>query len=792
MGMLIPTTWKKIMNTLVIHREKVIMIVLTMTLSISSVSTLFNTYIILTKALSRSKAMSNSADLIFYTSPFQKLSSTDLNKINGIKQIDSRFITHVRSKIGGTTRYKNMTLIAIPSVKEMKVNLLKQVQSQLHQKDILLEQSSSYNKQLILNKKVSILLPDGQTTKLTYRGTVYDFNQVPSKFTGDQYGYVTLATLNQLGITPHFNEVLIKLNKKGHNVSQDKLISSIKLHLKQQGIHVYRFSRPEEVLKQRGKILKTVLVLLVILGSLSLIFGSLLIINAMTGMMSYERQDIGIMKSIGASRLQIIKLYGDMTFILAILSICLTIPISWGVSFLFSHFLSTQLNIRIVSFHLSHIVMFFDIIMSLVLPILSSLKPVYSTSKLTVIEAMNTLLTNKNTWTNTLFHKSRWISRPFLLSIRHTFQKKGQLFLTIMTLTLGGTIILSVFSLQSSIKQTLADISNYWNYNIKIDLQSSQPSKQLLTMTSQIKGVTHAEGWVVRNTVYKTDRSINKNALLIALPSKTHMILPKPLKGSWLHRNNQQKSGVVVNEDLIEQTKQLHYGDLITLTFGAHKETRHIIGIVHSQLMGPIIYMKKNDYDHTVGRSHGINQIMVQTKHMNHAKEINMQTRLTDLYIKKKIGISSTATKSDMENRPKQMIRVIDYSLLIMGLIIIIVDILNLSTTMSIKVFDRRREIGIMQTIGASPRAITFLFISEALLLSLISWGISVLISIPLSFELVKIVGTTLLGYPFNYSLSYNGLYLWFLISIFIPIIASYFPIKQATEMTISHIIHYE
>ena len=69
----------------------------------------------------------------------------------------------------------------------------------------------------------------------------------------------------------------------------------------------------------------------------------------------------------------------------------------------------------------------------------------------------------------------------------------------------------------------------------------------------------------------------------------------------------------------------------------------------------------------------------------------------------------------------------------VMAVLIAVVGGLGLMSTMSINVMERTREIGVMRAIGASNSDIQSIVIVEGMVIGMISWAISILVSIPIT-----------------------------------------------------------
>ena len=71
--------------------------------------------------------------------------------------------------------------------------------------------------------------------------------------------------------------------------------------------------------------------------------------------------------------------------------------------------------------------------------------------------------------------------------------------------------------------------------------------------------------------------------------------------------------------------------------------------------------------------------------------------------------------------------------LIVMSAIIGGVGGLGLMTTMSLNVFERRREMGVMRALGATPRIVWLMIVAEGIVIGLLSWTIAALLAWPVS-----------------------------------------------------------
>jgi putative ABC transport system permease protein len=115
------------------------------------------------------------------------------------------------------------------------------------------------------------------------------------------------------------------------------------------------------------------------------------------------------------------------------------------------------------------------------------------------------------------------------------------------------------------------------------------------------------------------------------------------------------------------------------------------------------------------------------------------------------------------------------------------VGAIGLLATLSMAVFERQKEIGVMRSIGASSLTITTQFLVEGILVGIIAW----LIGVPLSFLLANGLSVAL---DFSDFFAYPPLILvqGFIGIVIIATLASIWPSLSAARKTVSEILRYQ
>jgi putative ABC transport system permease protein len=127
-----------------------------------------------------------------------------------------------------------------------------------------------------------------------------------------------------------------------------------------------------------------------------------------------------------------------------------------------------------------------------------------------------------------------------------------------------------------------------------------------------------------------------------------------------------------------------------------------------------------------------------------------------------------------------------------MAILLAVVGAIGLMGTMSLNVLERTREIGVMRAIGASDGAILKIVIVEGVLIGLMSWLLGTMLALPLSRLLSDSVGVSIFQTPLSYTFSLGGVELWLGLVVILAALASFWPARNASRVTVRDVLAYE
>jgi putative ABC transport system permease protein len=146
----------------------------------------------------------------------------------------------------------------------------------------------------------------------------------------------------------------------------------------------------------------------------------------------------------------------------------------------------------------------------------------------------------------------------------------------------------------------------------------------------------------------------------------------------------------------------------------------------------------------------------------------------------------------ELRQQTQSQFNIITYLMLAMAVLAAIVGSVGLASTMSINVVERKREIGVMRSIGATSAAILSIFCLEGALVGVLSWLLATPLSYPGARVFSAVIGDQLFQMPMDFSYSVSGLVLWLVIVVTLSALASLWPSLRATQVSVRESLAYE
>ena len=325
-----------------------------------------------------------------------------------------------------------------------------------------------------LGDSIIVKAPNGKERELQIVGTAHELNQFPPQLAQTAYAYVSFETMELLNEPQEYNQLLFTVSDDFWGQydffdlsSEDRTELAAEIsrvgelvqkEMESAGATVlFVFAFPPGQLPTQT-ILDGISILLYVMGALSLLLSVFLIVNTLSAILTQHVRQIGIMKAIGARTNQLTWMYFGMVLIFGLIALIISIPLSVFLAGGLAQLFATILNFNVRGFAFNPLVAVVQAVISLMIPVIAAIIPIYLGTRTTVREAISEQGVGKGQFGTSyvdLFVVGLkaiipMMKRPAQISLRNTFRRKGRLILTLVSLSLASLIFMSILSIQAS------------------------------------------------------------------------------------------------------------------------------------------------------------------------------------------------------------------------------------------------------------------------------------------------------------------------------------------------------
>ncbi len=794
---LISPRWRKILRDMWSYKTRTAVVVMSIAVGVFAIGTIVTTRMILARDLTKAYLAINPPSAILVAEPFDEELLDVVRGVDGVGDAEGRLGVTARLQIG-PDEWRTIRLTAMGDFDDIRVNQIKPWRGAWPpaDKEMLIERNSLPLANAQVGDRVVVEMPDGTQRAVRIAGLAHDMFRTPAQFVGNVYGYATLDTMEWLGIARDYTELHLLVSGDINDLAHVKEVTNRVTDKIEKSGRAVRFTfMPTPGEHPADEQVQPLLVILGALGVLALALSGFLVVNTITALLAQQVRQIGVMKAVGARTWQVVGMYLGTVAIYGLLALLIAVPLGAIGAYAFAQFIASLINFDVQSFTLPVSVLALEIAVGMIVPLLAALWPVFSGARVTVREAMSSYGLGRGRFGRSFIDHAveqvHFVSRPLLISLRNTVRRKARLLFTLSTLVLAGAIFVAVFSVRDSLLRTLDESMAYWNYDVDVNLARPYQVDQLEQEALRVPGVVAAEAWGFASARrQRPDDTESDTIQLVAPPANTKFLLPQLVSGRWLLPGDQ--NAVVLNTEVTKEESDIQVGDDITLSLEGRDTTWRVVGIVQGVLAGPIAYANYPHFAETVRDVGRASSLQAQTTEHTAAFQAQVAQALEAHFEQLGINVSSTDTAETRRSRVGTQFNILVIFLMIMALLIAVVGALGLTGTMTINVFERAREIGVMRAIGASDQAVLQIFMVEGILIGILSWFAGSILALPISKLLADAVGLAFMQAPLRYAFSVQGAAIWLGLVVILAAAATFWPSWSATRLSVRDVLAYE
>ncbi|HKY42830.1 MAG TPA: FtsX-like permease family protein [Pyrinomonadaceae bacterium] len=804
------TIWRKAIRDFWHERARTVLVVLAIALGISAFAAVMSSYAILTRELDRGYLGTNPASAVM------RLDSIDDETIKAILQnpevSDAEPRRTIRGQIkAGPVQWRNLILFVVHDYGNIRVSKLVPEEGAWPPAtgEILIERDAFQVAEANIGDAVRVKTANGVEQPLVITGSVHDVGQAQARMENIVYGYINLATLVQLGEEPTLDQlnILVGQNQFDENHIR-RVVADVEATIKSRGHQVHRIDIPAPGKHPHSDLTGILLLSMSSFGLFVLVLSGILVINLLTAMMASQVRQIGVMKAIGGTRWQIARIYFGQALFLGIAAVIVSVPLGIIGSRALCRYMAIFLNFDINSFAVPAWVYLLVAVVGLAAPLLAAAYPIWSGTKAPVRVALSDFGLSQTTFGESAFDRALTriggTFRLIVFAIRNSFRRRARLVLTLLTLTAGGLFFLAALNVRASMVNTLDRMFATRKFDLNVSLANPSELKKIEDAISKTPGVTRAEGWFTTEAslvdALHTAQDDHSNGPhggggsevnrfnVVALPTDTQLLQLEIIEGRNLAPGD--ADAIVVNNALASRDPKFRVGENIVLRMGPAETTWRVVGLAREAFSPAVAYIPLS----FIQQRHPemVNNLRLSLADSDADSIASLKADLDRNLEEQGVRARGSVTKSENRFGFDQHMLMIYVFLIVMSVIIGGVGGLGLMTTMSLNVLERRREMGVMRALGATPRIVWLMIVAEGIVIGLLSWTIAALLAWPVS----KVAGNFIVKVMFRSGLDFTfeplGLLIWIVVSISLSAAASFLPAWKASRVTVREALAYE
>jgi len=793
MSIAIRKVWRDLWN----NKGRTLLVVLSIAVGVMAVGMIFSSNSLINRQLNIALGSDHLAHAFLVLDGAVTTDTiTSLARVPGVTNVDGWTQTTLRWKPALDAEWKDATLIAVEDYDHQQLNIIGLRSGDWPGSNTLAVQFNHVEPYNVPATGNTIYFEINNRIKpIKLGGIVRDPFQLPPPFAQSVAFYATPAMLEKLAGFSGFNYIRFTIN--GDTQDEVKAVAeALEKKINRAGVSVAAIQTYKPGDHPFQETLDGFGIVLLVMAVASLGLSTFLVVNTINAIIAQQIPQIGIMKTVGGIRSEIAQLYLAGVAVYGLLSLVLAVPLGAFGGDILSRGLLTTLNIPVAPFEVLPISFVYQILAGLLTPLLAALWPVVQGTAISVAQAIASYGLGQGKYGGRLMDKImgriQGLPRMLTLALRNTFRRMGRVILTEITLIAAGAIFMMIVATSSSFNGTLDEFWKGFGFDVLMGFNQPQRIDEVIPQIEAHPDVQFAEMWIWQSAKIKkvgaTGPGSELKIDLRAVPEDTKLYTPQLTAGRALDLND---GHALLMDQKMAKEIGIAVGDHVVLTFvGAGESQWTVVGLIFD-VIGNTGYM------HITTLSRELNQVGQGSVVEIRAKTSTLEGQqaiardLRDYFKTQGIGVGFTFAEKEFRQQQDAAFSVITNVLQVMTILMAIVGSLGLSGTLSINVFERRREIGVMRAVGASSFDVALIFMGEGLLLGVVSWALAVPLSVIGGKFFVEALGNVF-QFPFVYLYPPNAALTWLAIVVILSLLASWLPARRATQISVRESLAYE
>lgn len=791
------TSLKKSLKDIWIHPGRSLVVTAALIIGLWGVGTIIVTYAILRNDLDENFLRTSPAHVVMTSDDFGRLDTIEVRNRPEIEAAEFRDLSLQRIEVF-PDRWIPLWLYGVEDFNNLTLaRFYHEEGSAVPGPGTMLIERDGRNVSNIRTGSVPRIRIGGRILEVPVAGISFDPAQAPATQDAFVYAYVVKETFVQMTGEAASRRLIIRLKNAGTQQDVQVFADSLVSDLAEMGIVVKTLDIPRFNEHPHQFQLNTLLALQGSIGLLAFLMGAVSVSQLMAALLARQVRHIGMMKAIGATRSQVLRMYVTMALMFGAVSSVIGVPLSVKSGFAFAQFVAGILNFNVLTTTLPPGLYVFLTAAGLFLPILFSLPAILRGANVSTHRALSDYGIRQDSYDSKRRLRPLFLSSSLILALRNTARNKKRLLISVSTIALGVAIFSAAFNVRQSLFEFLADSKDSMKYDVQVVFKNQLPLQQALAPFQSVGNIVRIEAWNGGRGRLQTGRIATSNGVgIVALPHNTDLVKWELLRGRWIqssHYENENTIEIVMNQQAWQSLENPVVGELFPLGIGAGMVMATLVGVVR-EFDVPKIYIDKDAYDAIANPDHLVNSLMVVAENRGHEEVIALKKTIESVLAPTDLSVLYVMSQAERAKIIYDHLDIILTMLALLAFLVLLVSSLGMASVMSIGITERTREIGVLRAIGATPKRIKGLFVAEGMTMSAAGILAGLLLSWPLSAVAATGFGYLILGgrASLAMAISYPGLMVTLAVSLVFSWFASRIPARRAIAISTREALSYE
>lgn len=782
---------KKSLRELSIRPGRTFLVLFALVLGNWGLGTVLVSWSVLSRDLNENFQRTAPAHLVLESADFGTLSLPEFTERPDIEAAEFRDFSMQRIEVH-PNRWVPMLIQGIDDFDQMSVGKVfyetgKRIPDE---GSILIERNGRLVSNIDVNSRPRIRIGN-ETMQVPVSGICFDPAQPPATQDAMIFAYCSRTTYARITGRSTGKRLVIRLNQAQSAEDVEQMASKIIADLDQTGIHCSSVEIPLFNEHPHQWQLNSILFLIGSIGLLAFLMAAVLVSQLMRAILQSQIRQIGILKAIGATQMQIMQIYVVMLLVIGAVAGAISVPLATMSGMAFAKFVSGILNFDVLS-SVSLGVYFGLGLASLLLPLLLSLPALLGSTRISVRRALHDYgITVKGSRKLSFLNRFP-LSFTLRLALRNTARNSRRLTITIVTMALGVAIFSTGFNVRQSLWELLQGVTDELRYDVQVVLSEETSREQALFPFQSLNNVKTVEMWTGgRGKLQSSVLSEKKGAGIVALPCETEMLKLKIVQGRGLKPSAEPE--IVMNHKAWEMYQEPAPGGLVQLNIRDTVISARLVGVA-TQFDVPKIYIDIAQYDALFNPSHRVNSLMFVTQKAGFRETLQLKRDIESAIVESDLDVLYVMSHAERVKIIYDHLDIILSVILFLSFLVLLVSGVGMASATGINIWERTREIGVMRAIGATPQMVYRQFVREGMIISVFSIALGMVIAYPLSQLAAEFFGNLILGDSASlaYSFSLTGFVVTLVVTLLFGWLASRIPARSGVRIATREALAYE